>query len=112
MVSQKARDRLDAALAAYGEFLPVTTSHGPFWVFNCLTMVAADEERSRRIEEQGQVLDVEALSFCDRDVGDCLVFKTTYDPCRSLFCSEKLRDLMRDEGLKGLNFEPRLAGAF
>lgn len=75
-------------------------------------VVAADEERGRQIEEQGQVLDVEALSFCDRDVGDCLVFKTTYDSCRSLFCTERFRDLVRSDGFGGLSFGECLAGAF
>lgn len=112
VVSQNARDRLKAALAPHGEFLPVTTPEGPFWVFNCLTMVPADDDRSRRVEEQGQVLDVEALAFRDSDIGDNLVFKTDFDSCRSLFCTAALRDLLKDEGLRGLSFGDTLAGAF
>lgn len=81
-------------------------------VFNCLTVVAANEGNSRRVEEQGQVLDVEQLSFRASDLGTNTVFKTNYDGCRSFFCTDTSQQVLRDLELGGVSFSEELTGAF
>lgn len=112
ILSPKAKGSLQEKLESQGEFLPVKTAQGGFWIYNCLAMVAADKERSRRVQEQGQVLDVKAIAFREEEVEGRLVFKTDYDASRSIYCTQTFRDVVKSKGLQGLNFSDELKGAF
>lgn len=112
VLSSDALERLRSAIESLGEFLPVMTPHGQFWIFNCLSTVPVDEGNSRRVQEHGQTIDVEAIAFRGSDVGETLIFKTDYDAARSLFCTEQFKDLLVEHELDGLTFSEELGGAF
>lgn len=81
-MSNKAKDRLESSLAGTGEFLPVQTPAGQFWLFNCQQVVSANENRSERLVENGAILDISSLAFDDAYVQRQPVFKTDFDGFR------------------------------
>ncbi len=111
VMSDKSRNVL-TGLEDLGEILPVETNQGTYWIFNCSTIVAADESRSSRTVESGQVLDIQTLVFNTESIDDKLLFKTDYDGFRSLFCTDKFRTQVIDNKLGGILFAEELTGAF
>lgn len=99
-------------LKDYGEFLPVDTDGGQYWVLNCTTVVAADESNSSRVIESGQVLDVDEIVFDNSALEGKLLFKTEFDGFRNLYCTDEFRHQVDSNGLSGLLFSKKLAGAF
>lgn len=95
-----------------GELLPVATSKGQYWVLNCSAVAAANQLKSERIVEKGQVLDVGKIDFLLESVGSNHIFKTDYDGFRNVFCSEAFKRDLEKNGFRGLLFSDELAGAF
>jgi hypothetical protein len=108
VLSEKAKQLL-TCLEGHGEYLPIDTPDGEYWIFNCLEVLPADENRSKRTVEQEQVLDVEKIEFSNDVVKNTCIFKTDYDGFRSTFCSGALREEIIKNQLSGLTFNKNLA---
>lgn len=108
IMSENSRTAL-SDLNGIGEFLPVSTNNGNYWIFNCMTITPADETNSSRVMESGQVLDVETLAFNPEDINGKHLFKTDYNGFRDLFCTEEFKRMVLDEKLEGLLFSDNLA---
>ncbi|ARU26104.1 imm11 family protein [Cellvibrio sp. PSBB006] len=93
-----------------GELLPVKTLSGRYWILNCMKLVNADEQHSKYITEADQVLDVEVLQFSDEEAKRAGLFKSPFDGCRNVFCSEQWMKAIQHAKLGGLNFSENLAG--
>lgn len=107
VLSEKAKQLL-TCLEGHGEYLPINTPDGEYWIFNCLEVLPADENQSKRTVEQGQVLDVEKIEFSDDAVKNVCIFKTDYDGFRSTFCTSTLREEISKNQLRGLTFNTNL----
>lgn len=93
-------------LEKFGEFLPLLTDSGRYWIFNCLHIEYADEARSKRTMEDGEIREVINLTFKIPRQSDLLVFKTDFDNYRNIFCSERFRDIVEHLGYSGIFFNP------
>ncbi|MCX2796351.1 imm11 family protein [Microbulbifer thermotolerans] len=111
VLSEKSKAEF-SELNGSGEFLPVKTSNGPYWIFNCMTVVAADETQSNRVVEFDQVTDIKKLTFNPETVDGKHLFKTDYDGFRSLFCTDDFRRKILEMELQGLIFSDNLSGVF
>lgn len=107
VLSEKAKQLL-TCLEGHGEYLPINTPDGEYWIFNCLEVLPADEKQSKRTVEQGQVLDVEKIEFSDDAVKNVCIFKTDYDGFRSTFCTSTLKEEISKNQLSGLTFNTSL----
>ena len=104
VLSPKAFDLLEEHLAPFGEFLCVFNEGEKFCIFNCLTMVDADPKHSQLDEH-----DIPSqLEFTPEATEGKLVFKTAFDGCYSLYCSNQFVDLIRQSMLTGIRFEENL----
>jgi hypothetical protein len=102
ILSEKAAEVLKPLISEYGEFLPVTCLGNTHYVFNCLTNVDADEVNSKQIMEDGFFMDVEALTF--PEASKEVVFKSSFENSRNIFCSEAFKDAVESNGLGGVYF--------
>ncbi|WP_431685740.1 hypothetical protein [Hahella sp. NBU794] len=109
VLSPKAYRVLAEAIAPYGELLPVNCEGEIYYLFNCLTMVAADELISQRSVSFGAVVSIEKLSFPPTDA---MIFKTDYDNGYSLYCQSALKVLIDQHGLKGMELLEDLSRSF
>lgn len=110
VLSGKAKNAL-TCLEGLGEYLPVQTPEGRFWIFNCFKICPADENKSRRITENDQIFTVEKLEFKERAHEICL-FKTDYDGFSGTFCTETLKNDINSNNLRGLIFSQDLTNLF
>ncbi|WP_444920875.1 hypothetical protein ACJJID_19415 [Microbulbifer sp. CnH-101-G] len=110
--SDKAKEAISEHICSLGEFLPVSTPAGNFWIFNCQNQVSAEEMGSHNTEQNDQVLDLEKISFRKEDIGKNLIFKTQYDGYRSLYCSSDFCKILDDLGIKGIRFSSELSEVF
>jgi hypothetical protein len=112
LFSDHAKNTVEKHIGSMGEFLPVQSENGLVWIFNCLTVVNADEERSSREEIDGQAISVSQISFHEEDVTKNLIFKSAFDGCTTVYCNEDFHRLIIQMNLKGINFNENLAGIF
>ncbi|MBU6953250.1 hypothetical protein [Hahella sp. HN01] len=105
IMSPLAYNALSSLLLPYSECLPVTCGGQVFHLFNCLTSIDADEEKSERVEDNGFVASVSKLEFKPTDR---LVFKTRYDNHSSLYCQDQVKQVIEREGLQGIQLQSNL----
>lgn len=75
-----------------------------FYTFNCRTLVDADPTQSEQITDAGQVIGVKRLGFDSKDVGDKVIFKTSFNNCTDLYCSNAFKESVEAYGLTGVEF--------
>lgn len=102
IMSDRAVEALKPMISSCGEFLPLNFEGKLYALFNCRKEVAADPQRSVRIEEGGYFMDVEKLVFSD-DV-DTPIFKSPFENNRNLFCTDRFRTAVVENGLGGIYF--------
>lgn len=112
VLSPYAYTQLSEALQDFGEFLPVSYGQDTYYIFNCLTLGLADEINSQQDIQDGVFMGVKKLSFNDVDISGKLVFKTEYNRCSRLYCSESFKQSVEESGLKGLAFNEDLVSEF
>lgn len=112
LFSDQAKKAVETHIASMGEFLPVQTENGLVWIFNCLTLVKADEKRSSREEIDGQAISVSDINFHEEDVAKNIIFKSDFDSCKTVYCNEAFYNLITETNLKGINFNENLVGIF
>jgi hypothetical protein len=110
VLSDKAKQLL-TCLEGHGEYLPIDTPAGEYWIFNCLEVLPADEKQSKRTVEKGQFLDIKTIVFSEDDIKNICIFKTDYDGFRSTFCTGILKEEIVKNHLSGLTFNTDLTSA-
>jgi hypothetical protein len=108
VLSDKAKQLL-TCLEGHGEYLPIDTPAGEYWIFNCLEVLPTDEKQSNRTVEQDQFLDIKTIVFSEDDIKNTCIFKTDYDGFRSTFCTDVLKEQITKHKLSGLTFNTNLA---
>ncbi len=111
VLSPKAYRYLFDSLKDYGEFLPINVSNDTYYIFNCLTAIDADEPKSKKQFYEGEEVGVKILAFDERAIENTLIFKSPYQHCLDLFCTERLKHVIEDVGLTGLNFDDNLVNS-
>jgi len=112
VLSAKAHRLLGDTLKPFGEFLPVTIRGEAFYIFNCLTIAKINESLCEKIIYKGQEAGIKSLVFDEKDIADKLIFKTTYDSCMDLYCTDRFRNIVQDYELKGVTFSEKLIENF
>jgi hypothetical protein len=102
ILSERAAEVLKPLISEYGEFLPVTCVGNTHYVFNCLTNIDADKAASVRVMEGEFFMDVAALTFPEATKE--VVFKSSFENSRNIFCSEAFKDAVESNGLGGIYF--------
>ncbi len=114
LLNEKALDILRAPLQEICEFLPVNCEGNTYHIANILCIAedrhALDIEHSRYHEIDGYKMDLECIAFREERLNGVPLFKSEYDACNRIFCTEKFRDLIDTHQLKGILFRTDLAG--
>jgi len=102
--SSSAYNQFNAELCEFGEFLPVITEQGVFYVFNILKMGDdfIDEGKSEKHIIEGVQLGVKSLTF--KKVEAPMIFKTQFDNCVKVFCSGSFKLMIESSKATGLTF--------
>lgn len=112
VLSQRAKNALEAYLQDKGELLSLETPAGTYWAFNCRSVVAPNQEQSDRLVENGAVIDVLSVTFDEAAIRGEQVFKTDFDGCRATYCTASFRQHVESAGLEGLVFSSDLVSPF
>jgi hypothetical protein len=112
VLSPKAFNVLRELLESFGEFLPVNCDGEIFQIFNCRTLVDADGSRSKQVFSNGHLATIEAIAFTNEAITGKPIFKTKYNNCSSLFCTDDLKNAVTKNGLTGVIFNEKLVPAF
>ena len=99
--SEKAHAVFRLMLADYGEFLPLDVHGFTYYIFNNLTDVSPDLQRSCYSSEG--VKEVELMEFGD-DIAGKLLFKSNWEGCTACFCTETFKQLCDEYEIEGLVF--------
>ena len=102
LLSPKAYRLLGDSMAPYGEFLSVILDGETYQIFNCLTTAKVIEAESSETK----------LVFDEKSVGDKLLFKSPFQSCIDIYCSERFKTLVEDCEFAGVNFDTRLASPY
>ncbi|MCL6272271.1 hypothetical protein M3P05_20340 [Sansalvadorimonas sp. 2012CJ34-2] len=107
--SKKAKDILYEHIDKDGEFLELTNKK--YWVFNCLSRAKADINKSEEILDRGVHSGLKALNFNPKKVVEKNIFKTDFDYYAGFYCSEKIKNLIKDHRLSGIKATNDLAAS-
>lgn len=105
VLSPKAYRLLGDILKPLGELLPVMImgESQSYWIFNCLVKKDADPDKSAWEYIGDKPARLEKVDFSENE-DDPVIFKTDFDNCSFLYCSERFKAAVIDLGLKGLSF--------
>lgn len=107
ILSPKAYRLLGQSLQPCGEFLPLLVGDETYQLFNCFTVGDADDEKSQFEYYEGQRLGIVKLVF-DDEAANNLIWKTPLESCLSLFCSDRLKNIVETYELTGIWFDQNL----
>lgn len=107
VLSPKAYRLLKDSIATIGEFLPVTIGSETHYIFNCLQLAEANEEKTMFNDADGYRAGLEHLEFRD-ETKDKLLFKSKTENCLTLFCNERFKDIVEAFELRGIMFDKDL----
>jgi hypothetical protein len=107
-LSLDAKNKLEKYIGSLGEFLPITVAGDQFYLFNCFELGIHDEINSKHRKIDGEIIGVDRISFNEADVKNKLLFKTKFDNCGTIYCTDKFKDLITSLNLKGLVFSSDL----
>ena len=112
LLNQKAYSALHQALAADGEFLPITVDGEPMQVFNCMTWGKEDMSLTEKAYLDGYEDGIATLAFDEADIAGKMVFKSQLEAGARLYVSEAFKTLVEAHQLQGLRFDPELMDPF
>ncbi|OZG70381.1 hypothetical protein BTA51_26440 [Hahella sp. CCB-MM4] len=105
--SKTAFDHMKGQLESYGEFLPVSTENGTWYVFNVMAAEGVDKINSEAEIADGVQVGVTRIAF-ENNSTDKLIIKTDFDKYSRIFCTDEFRELVNVLNLKGLIFDREL----
>lgn len=105
VLSPKAHRLLGQILTPWGELLPIDIFGETYYIFNCLTSVAANEKLSEKEYFDDEEIGIKRVAFESKLTIDKLIFKTPFQNCLDLYCTDKLKDIINSFGLTGVVFD-------
>lgn len=111
VLSPKAHRLLGELLQPYGEFLPVTVAGETFRIFNCLRFGEEDKEACAFDQADGMELGLNHLEF-RASVKQEVIFKSRLQNAASLFCTDRLKEVVESCELSGVVFDTNLIEVF
>ena len=111
VLSPKAYRMLGDMLQPSGEFLPVSVGKDTYYIFNLFVLGEADVEKCKHDIHDDIQLGLNHLEFKE-SAAQHLIFKSTYESCLTVFCSDRFKNAVEDLGLKGIIFDTNLIEIF
>lgn len=111
VLSPKAHRLLGELIKPYGEFLPVTVAGETFQIFNCRTFGEEDPAGCQLEHADGMELGLNTLAF-SASVNQLVIFKSRLQNAASLFCTERLKEVVESYQLSGVVFDTNLIEVF
>lgn len=111
LLSPQAHRLLGDTLQSSGEFLPVIVNNETYYIFNCFVIGEANEDSSKHDFEGDMQLGLNYLEFKD-SATENLIFKTPFDSCLTLFCTDRFKEIVESFDLKGVVFDKNLIEVF
>ncbi|MBA56993.1 MAG: response regulator receiver protein [Pseudomonadales bacterium] len=111
VLSPKAHRLLGDLLQPHGEFLPVMVAGETYQIFNCLTFAEEDTQACRQEQIEGIELGLNELVFRD-SAEQLVIFKSRLQNAASLFCTERLKQVVETYELSGVVFDTNLIEVF
>lgn len=111
VLSPKAFRFLGDVLQPFGELLPVIVGDETFYIFNCLTLGEADENKTEHEYVDGMKFGLKHIEF-NEDADNHVVFKSKVDGCTTLFCGERFKNAIEEFKLNGIIFDKNLVLVF
>jgi hypothetical protein len=112
VLSAKSFRLLGDVLKPWGEFLPLSVRGETYYIFNCLTLVNVNEEKSEKLLYGGEEAGIKSIVFENNEIADKIIFKTRYNSCFNLYCTEYLKNIIEDYDLSGVIFSEKLTKDF
>ena len=106
--SSNAMGAVAALLRASGEWLPLQSRDGEFWLFNVTdTRNALDIERSEcTFFTDGTLMDVGRCRFVESELTGAVIFRISQAPMMDIFVTDALVNCVKESGLRGFEFVP------
>lgn len=104
--------KLNLHIKAYGEFLRIESEGNPYWLFHSTKRTGfdlVDEKNSKRTINETGYVEMQALSFNEKQCKEELIFLSEFSDYRDMYCTEEFKTLVEKSGLKGLYFSTDLA---
>ncbi|SEA84630.1 hypothetical protein [Alkalimonas amylolytica] len=112
VMTKQAYSVFQEPLSREGEFLPLSVSNKPMYIYIPLTFGQEDKTRTVKHFEDGYECGLEQLVFDKTDVSKKWIFKSAMYGFHALFVSEAFKELFEQSGFSGVIFDSDLAGAF
>lgn len=106
VLSRKAKDCLEDIIAPHGEFLPMLTTLGEYYVFNVTTLLDALDEQKSVIErfKSGRIMEIEAYQFRREKLTGAPIFKLPQDALDKPLVTDEFIRRVEECGLTGMGF--------
>lgn len=111
VLSPRASRFLGDSLSSYGELLPISVGSERFYILNCLTLRSADEQKCLYEYYDGEKLNLRHLVLTE-EAQDHMVFKVEAESFLTLYCNSRLKDIVEQYELTGLEFDANLLIGF
>ena len=112
IINQKAYGLLKDTFEAYGELLPVEIDSETHYLFNVLTRLpdeVIDTEKSEYEYYEEEPVGFKTLFFVEKNIpGDTLLFCMQNNFAYNIYCDDRFKNMVNDNGLGGLIFNPVL----
>lgn len=95
------------ALQADDVIEPLLISDVSLWLSGAA--INADLSQSEQLIEAGQVIGIKRLGFNDADVKAAIIFKTPFNNCTDLYCSDVVKKVVESYSLTGVVFSKDLS---
>ena len=107
-----AYEALKDLLAPLGEFIETKADGEPIVIFNLRTFGLEDEAKCEREYLDGYPLDCIKIAFINDDVKNKPVFKSKLTGGSRLYCADKFKSAVEDNGLTGVYIDEDLDNIF
>jgi hypothetical protein len=107
-----AYEALKDLLAPLGEFIETKADGEPIVIFNLRTFGQEDEAKCEREYLDGYPLDYIKIAFINDDVKNKPVFKSKLTGGSRLYCTDKFKSAVEDNGLTGVYIDEDLDNIF
>ncbi|CAD2225167.1 conserved hypothetical protein [Pseudoalteromonas sp. 3J6] len=107
-----AYEALKDLLAPLGEFIETKADGEPIVIFNLRTFGLEDEAKCEREYLDGYPLDYIKIALINDDVKNKPVFKSKFTGGSRLYCTDKFKSAVEDNGLTGVYIDEDLDNIF
>lgn len=110
VLSAKAKELLETTLGVFGEFLSFKHHGIEHFLFSSFSLIEADKDKSESLVEGGLTIGIKSLVFPPENIGTHPLFKSNFDRCNNLYCTETVKNKLLNSDLTlGVTFSEDLA---